>query len=601
MEVVETRGGHDVFHLEASHEDVGDGADAVAPRRTPDEDVGEAGLALDAEEAVDARSSHVPTDEQRALPALREGEREVDDGRRLAFLEGRAGDDQDLPRAFHPCELDVRAERPVGFRDGRLRIEVRDQERVAQERLGIHLCEGGSALEDTLDRLARVDVRHHAEHRDLQVGFDVLDGADRGVERLLHEGEDQAERKAEQRANQDGVEGLGPDRRVGFRRRAHDRHFLDRLRLFDQGLLVLRFEQRQEVVVVLGLALQALHRQLDGRHLTVLLQQIAHLAIEDLLARAERRDLRRHLAPHFHPDLAQAVVERLETRVPVRDLDRQVVALEEELRVHGLELLHCGIRRVDEDALGRVRRVGPREARLDELELGALLAGLLDVAPCLGEQGEQHRRLGAGRDDAVGLAERPYLGLGPLDARLDLPELGLDELARFRHAEVPLLPVVTAVGIGDGVRDVARLPRVRGGYRDLEDARARDARHSDFRADRVQRRPVPLRLADHLARSGPRQLTEPLGDLLEDQIALDEGDLGLDVVRARVRQHLHQQARELGRLLEPHRRGGLVDRDLLPGEPEAEERDEHRRGDDDQPPPADDQPVVAEIHLVLRH
>src|SRR5207247_1555274 len=97
-----------------------------------------------------------------------------------------------------------------------LRIEVRDQERVAQERLGIHLCEGGSALEDTLDRLARVDVRHHAEHRDLQVGFDVLDGADRGVERLLHEGEDQAERKAEQRANQDGVEGLGPARRAAI-------------------------------------------------------------------------------------------------------------------------------------------------------------------------------------------------------------------------------------------------------------------------------------------------------------------------------------------------------------------------------------------------
>ena len=116
VQVVEARRGHDVFHLEASHEDVGDGADAVAPRRTPDEDVGEAGLALDAEEAVDARSSHVPTDEQRALPALREGEREVDDGRRLAFLEGRAGDDQDLPRAFHPGELDVRAERPVGFR-----------------------------------------------------------------------------------------------------------------------------------------------------------------------------------------------------------------------------------------------------------------------------------------------------------------------------------------------------------------------------------------------------------------------------------------------------------------------------------------------------
>src|SRR2546429_7819171 len=85
---------------------------------------------------------------------------------------------------------------------------------------------------------------------------------------------------------------------------------------------------------------------------------------------------------------------------------------------------------------------------------------------------------------------------------------GLDELARFRHAEAPLLPVVAAVGIGDSVRDVARLPRVRGGYRDLEDARARDARHSDLRADRGQRRPIPLRLAGHLDRSGRRQLTE---------------------------------------------------------------------------------------------
>src|SRR2546426_471481 len=236
-----------------------------------------------------------------------------------------------------------------------------------------------------------------------------------------------------------------------------------------------------------------------------------------------------------------------------------------------------------------------------ELELGALLPGLLDVTPHLGEQGEQHRRLGAGRDDAVGLAERPHLGLSPLDARLDLLELGLDELPRFRHAEVPLLPVVVAVDLGDGVREVPRLPRIRGRSHDLEDARGRNARHFHLRADRVQRRPVALQLADRPARRGLRQPAEPSGDLLEDRIALDEGDLRLDVVRARVREHLHQQARELGRLLEPHGRGGLVDRDLLLSEPETQERDEHRRGDDDQPTPADDQPVVAEVHLVLRH
>src|SRR2546429_5375309 len=34
---------------------------------------------------------------------------------------------------------------------------------------------------------------------------------------------------------------------------------------------------------------------------------------------------------------------------------------------------------------------------------------------------------------------------------------GLDELARFRHAEAPLLPVVVAVGIGDRDRKSTRL------------------------------------------------------------------------------------------------------------------------------------------------
>src|SRR5918995_653112 len=50
-----------------------------------------------------------------------------------------------------------------------------------------------ATLDEPLDRRARVDVRHHAQHRDLEVRLDVFDGADRGVERLLDEGEHEAE------------------------------------------------------------------------------------------------------------------------------------------------------------------------------------------------------------------------------------------------------------------------------------------------------------------------------------------------------------------------------------------------------------------------
>ena len=66
---------------------------------------------------------------------------------------------------------------------------------------------------------ARIDVRHDAEHRDLEVGLDVLDGADGGVERLLHEGQHAAQHEPEERAHQDRVERLAADgrRRLGGR------------------------------------------------------------------------------------------------------------------------------------------------------------------------------------------------------------------------------------------------------------------------------------------------------------------------------------------------------------------------------------------------
>ena len=91
---------------------------------------------------------------------------------------------------------------------------------------------------------------------------------------------------------------------------------------------MLRLQERQQIVVGLGLALQALQGELEGRQLPVLLLQLPDLTIEELLAVAQHRDLRPHLAPHLSADLADSVVDGLQARVPVGDLHGEVVPLE---------------------------------------------------------------------------------------------------------------------------------------------------------------------------------------------------------------------------------------------------------------------------------
>src|SRR3990172_5243084 len=87
------------------------------------------------------------------------------------------------------------------------------------------------------------------------------------------------------------------------------------------------------------------------------------------------------------------------------------------------------------------------------------------------------------------------------------------------------------------------------GEGDLEDARRGDAGDLDLRRDRVERRPVALRLAERLARHGLRQPPEPLRPVLEDRVALDEAHLPLHLVGARVRQDLDEEPGELRGLL----------------------------------------------------
>jgi hypothetical protein len=63
------------------------------------------------------------------------------------------------------------------------------------------------------------------------------------------------------------------------------------------------------------------------------------------------RDLRRDLAPHLAAKLAQAVVDRLQSRMLLRELERQVVAFEQELDLRRLQLREGRVRGVDDDAL----------------------------------------------------------------------------------------------------------------------------------------------------------------------------------------------------------------------------------------------------------
>ena len=192
---------------------------------------------------------------------------------------------------------------------------------MAQQRLGIDLGQRRTALENPLHGLAGVDVRHHTEHGHAEVGLDVLDGPDRGVERLAHERQHEPERQPQHRADQHRVRRLAADRRVWLRRRPDDRDLLDLLRLLDERLLVLGLQERQQVVVGLGLALQALQRELEGRELPILLLQLADLPIQELLAVAEHRGLRRHFAAHLGAYLTDPVVDGLQARVPVGDLE----------------------------------------------------------------------------------------------------------------------------------------------------------------------------------------------------------------------------------------------------------------------------------------
>ena len=170
---------------------------------------------------------------------------------------------------------------------------------MALQRLGLHLGQRGPAIEEPLHRLPGVDVRHHAEHRDAEVGLDVLDGADRGIERLLHERQHQAHEQPQQGAHEHVFRASRPEGTSGLGGRSDDRDLLDALGLLDQRLLVLGLQQREQVVVDLGLALQALQLQLDGRDLPILLHDVAHLTVEELLAAAQQGDLRAHLAPHL--------------------------------------------------------------------------------------------------------------------------------------------------------------------------------------------------------------------------------------------------------------------------------------------------------------
>ena len=602
VEVVEPGRRQQVFHLEAAHEEVGHGADALLPAGVADQDVREAGLALDPEEAVDAGPAEVRADEQGLLPVLRQRERQVHDRGGLALLEGRAGDDEDLAGAVHPRELDVGPERPVGLGHRRLRVEVGDQERVALQRLAVHLGEVGPALEEAVDRLARVDVRDDAEHGDVEIALDVLDRPDRGVERLLDEREHEPQDQPDQGAGQDRTRPLAAGGGGGLGRRPHDRDFVDPLRLLDQRLLVLRLQEREQVVVDLRLALHALEGQLHRRQLSVLLEQVADLSVENLFTRPELGDLRGELAAQLGFDLPDLIVEHLDPRMPVGQLEGEVVALELQLHEARLQAGHRRVRRLDEHAL---RAAAPRldapEPALGELELRALLARLLDVPAKLREERQEDRGIRARRDHAVRLAEGPHLLLGMLDPRLHLAELLLDELPRLDDAGVAERGRVFLVDLGDRVREVSRLLRARRGRDDLDDVGAPDPARPDPVGERVERGRVRPRFPDGRLARPRRELAETLRDLLEHGIAPDDRRLRLDRVPARVRQHLDHEPREGRGLLVPDGRGRLVDRHLLPGEPEAEEGDEERGRDDHEPPAADDPPVVAEVHLVLRH
>ncbi len=362
-----------------------------------------------------------------------------------------------------------------------------------------------------------------------------------------------------------------------------------------------RLEQRQQVVVHLGVALQPLQGQLGGGDLAVLREQLAHLAVEDLLAGAERGHLGRHLAAHLRPHLPQPVVDGLQPRVAPGHLEGQVGALEHQLALRGRQPREIGVGRVDVDAIVGPPRAIADQARLHALQLDPLLARLFDVAAHLCEEREQHGGLGAGRDDAVGVAEGPHLLLRTLHPSLDLAQLRLDELAGLDHARVAVGLVVVAVGLGDGVGDLLRLPRIRGRDGDLDDARAGHAAGLDLARDVVEARLIRARLADRLPARRLRQLAHSPRDLFEHGIALDQRDLRLDVIGAADGQDLDEQTGQRRGLLELHRGRRRVLRHLLAGEPEAERRHEDGADDDDHPPTADDQPVVTEVHLVLRH
>ena len=150
------------------------------------------------EDPVDAGLSKIRVEEDRPATGLREDDRDVRRGRRLALARDRARDEERANRGVDGGELDARAQAPIGFGDRPEMIEERRQP------------------VDLAAVLAASHLRDRAQRRQARDSLHVVWRLDRVVE--VVEQERDAERQ--QQAHDRRQERVQQDpRRRGLRRR----------------------------------------------------------------------------------------------------------------------------------------------------------------------------------------------------------------------------------------------------------------------------------------------------------------------------------------------------------------------------------------------
>ena len=527
--------------------------------------------------------------------------RQFDRNGGLALLRRRAGEDDRLDFPFHLHEADVRAEGPVTLRGGALGDKVRDHASDAPQ-LVIADVPGYFFLVGFF-QLVRVHLGDNPQHLRAEELLHLLHGADGRVEGLDHEGKDDAEDEADQKAQ--GRRGGGLRRVHGagrFQSRLDDLDLFELLGVLDLRFLVLLLELREQLPVDARVPLQSGQLHPLFRQFVQRLVQPADRPFRFPDVLGEGLPLGGQLGLQAGDDLGDLLLDLDHLREVVRVVDQQEVPLQHQLNELLIEALVRGGRLLEvKDVLGGEGASLRLVQQLDDLaDPGERRQVAVVGGPERVEAGGQRRRFGVQGDHAVLLPEIAdrllrFQQLFPGDGQLLLDELlGLDD------APVQLQPVTLLVHLRHRVGQPLRHLGLRRSGRDVDDVAVALLLRLDPLLQVEDDRQVAGTVPDLLGGETGRDQPPRLGHQLQDEVALDHRHLGFHVVGGGPGNRLEIEARDGTHLLHLDAGGGLVNGRRTPqdGGDEAEGGQHDHRVDDDEFALADRAPVLAEVQVV---